>query len=137
MKLLTSMLKKMLKFAEEKKMLEEILEINQMHSKQTEDEEIVAEVISIPDNEDPFDDAVIESYIKQNTIQSNEDDDDGNTEEEEEEAEVIDMENDDVDDDDVIQFYLQQSRNRSTRTGPMSQATKKTQPNSSKSGKKA
>ena len=55
------------KLAEEKRMLEEILNINQMYEEELglENEEIIANVIIIPDDENPFDDAVIEAYIKQ------------------------------------------------------------------------
>ena len=100
-----------------------MLEINQLlgenkaaggnveHDRITDDE-IVAEVITILDHEDPFDDSVIENYIKQNSNEV--------------EAEVIEIDdNDDPDDDEVIEFYLQQKSNRASRTGPTTEASNK------------
>ena len=42
------------------------------------------------------------------------------------EAEVIDILDDDPDDEEVIEFYLTQNMNRSTRTTPVTEATNKT-----------
>ena len=101
-----------------------------MKCKKTEEEEVVAEVIFIPDHENPFDDGVIEAYLQQADKSNDEEKDD------EIQAEVIELDNeDDPDDDDVIAFYLQQSMNRATRNGPTEQAannTQKTQPKQKK-----
>ena len=114
------------KLLEERKMLEEILDINQMLKEHAENEvneegttdKVIAEVITLQDNEDPFDDAVIESYLQQANEDSNSD------ENYEQEAEVIELsENEDPDDDDVIEFYLNQKINRASRTCPSAQAS--------------
>ena len=120
-------------------MLEEILKINEVHEANKKQEEIVAEVILIPDHENPFDDAIIDAYLQQadkSKDEENEDEIQDEKKEDEIEAEVIELGNeDDPDDEEVIAFYLQQSMNRKTRNGPTEQAsnkTKKTQPNQKK-----
>ena len=124
-----------LKYAEENRMLEEILNINKIHESnrendaenddEIENDEIIAEVITLLEEEDPFDDDVIEAYLKQAETDSNQEERNIETEEENV-AEVIELEdNDDPDDDEVIAFYRQQSLNRAKRNGPMDQASKK------------
>ena len=114
-----------LKYAEENRMLEEILNINKIHESnrendaenddEIENDEIIAEVITLLEEEDPFDDDVIEAYLKQAETDSNQEERNIETEEENV-AEVIELEdNDDPDDDEVIAFYLQQSLNRAKR----------------------
>ena len=90
------------KLAEEKKMLEEILEINQMHSEITEAASVEVEIVT-------------------DTAE------DEGEENEEIEVEIYDLEDNEPDDDEVIAFYLQQNVNRAKRTGPMEQPTLKKQ----------
>ena len=85
------------------------------------DKEVEAEVIYLKDDEDPYEDRVIESYLQPNR---NPDLMKNVVEDDDEIAEVVHPDpGDDIDDDDVIEFYLQQKIERSQRTNPMSEAT--------------
>ena len=117
------------KLAEEKKVLEEIMNLPEMDDGSIEQEEVIAEVVIVPDNEDPNDDAVIEFYLQQTDTRPTEEVPD-------EIAEVMEvLDNGDPDDDEVIAFYLQQNLNRSTRKDPMSEASKRKQSSKAKTNK--
>ena len=83
------------------------------------------EVVFLGNNENPFDDKIIEFYLQQHASTDNDTEtNESPNEEEEEVAEIIELDKEeDPDDEDVIAFYIQQSINKSRRTCPATEAT--------------
>ena len=109
-KAVESKVEEIVKLSDENKTLGKINELLLIENKGLS-VEAEAEIIYLDDDEDPYDDLVIESYITENLESENVSRDVPLVEEEV--AEVIETDaNDDMTDDDVIDFYLQQRLNR-------------------------
>ena len=124
------------KLAEVNKTLEKVIEIVKLENKAltedttTEEDLPDVEIVFLDNNEDPFDNEVINFYIMQcfeSANEENETEESINKEKKEEDVDIADIlvveDDEDPNDDEVIAFYLQQSLNRAKRTSPTSEAT--------------